>query len=174
MVVGARAAAGTPCAGQTPVNLCSGGVGSERGRTVEAGVAFIAAGASVGAGPSVCVLWRCQGASNTWPCYSTQVLAPAEQPNVRIFPYDLCKISSLHLELSSSCEFQGEIGSGLEDIVAPSLVCLHCSSHDKTNDKRVKQPWFGFKLLRVVPWVVWLLFVIWTTWFWRQQKGEHF
>jgi hypothetical protein len=47
-VVGARAAAGTPFPGQTPVNLCSGRVGSARGRTVEAGVGFIAAG--VGAG----------------------------------------------------------------------------------------------------------------------------
>jgi hypothetical protein len=54
---------------------------------------------------------------------------------VRILPYDLCKISSLHLELSSSCEFQGEIGSGLEDMVAPILVCLHCSPRDKTDAK---------------------------------------
>jgi hypothetical protein len=81
------------------------------------------------------VLWRCQGASNTWSCYSAQVLAPAEQPNVWILLYDLCKISSLHLELSSSCEFQGEIGSVMEDLVAPSLVCLHCSSRDKTDAK---------------------------------------
>jgi hypothetical protein len=54
---------------------------------------------------------------------------------VRILPYYLCKISSLHLELSSSCEFQGEIGSVLEDMVAPSLVCLHYSSRDKTDAK---------------------------------------
>jgi hypothetical protein len=46
----ARAAAGTPCAGRTPVNLCSGGVGSERGCTVKAGVGFIVVGAGVGAG----------------------------------------------------------------------------------------------------------------------------
>jgi hypothetical protein len=105
------------------------------------------------------VLWRCQGASNRWPCYSAQVLAPAEQPNVRIFPYDLCKFSSLHLELSSSCEFQGKIGSGLEDMVAPSLVCF-------------KPPWFCFKLFRGVPCVVWLLFVIWTLRIWLQQLNE--
>jgi hypothetical protein len=54
---------------------------------------------------------------------------------MRILPYDLCKISSLHLELSSSCKFQGEIGSRLEDMVAPSLVCLHCSTRDKTDAK---------------------------------------
>jgi hypothetical protein len=81
------------------------------------------------------MVWCCQGTSNTWSCYSAQVLAPAEQPNVRILPFDLCKISFLHLELSSSCEFKGEIGSGLEDMVAPSLVCLYCSSRDKTDAK---------------------------------------
>jgi hypothetical protein len=32
------------------------------------------------------VLWRCQGASNTWSFHSAQVLAPAEQPNVLILP----------------------------------------------------------------------------------------
>jgi hypothetical protein len=43
-VVGARVAAATPFSGQTPVNLCSGGVRSERGRTVKTGVGFIDAG----------------------------------------------------------------------------------------------------------------------------------
>jgi hypothetical protein len=74
MVAGARAAAGTPCAERSPVNLCSGGVESERGRTVKAGVGFIGAGMGVGAGSGEArrtrgrapgVLWRCQGASNT-------------------------------------------------------------------------------------------------------------
>jgi hypothetical protein len=37
----ARAAAGTTCAEGTPVNWRSGGVGSERGCTVEAEVGFI-------------------------------------------------------------------------------------------------------------------------------------
>jgi hypothetical protein len=77
------------------------------------------------------VLWRAQSTSNTCPLLSALVLAPAEQPNVRILPYGLCKISSLHLGLPSSCEFQEEIGSGLGDMVAPSLVCLHCSTRDK-------------------------------------------
>jgi hypothetical protein len=48
MVVGSRAAAGTPCAERSPVNLRSGEVESERGRTIEASVGFISAGASVG------------------------------------------------------------------------------------------------------------------------------
>jgi hypothetical protein len=118
MVVGSRAAAGTPCGERSLVILRSGEVESERGHTVKASVGFIGV-----------------GASNTWLCYSAQVLAPAEHPNVRILPNGLCKISSLHLELPSSCEFQGEIRSGLEDMVAPSLVCLHCSSRDKTYAK---------------------------------------
>jgi hypothetical protein len=48
MVAGARAAAGTPCAERLPVNLCSGGVESERGCTVKAGVGFIGVGTGVG------------------------------------------------------------------------------------------------------------------------------
>jgi hypothetical protein len=54
MVVGARAAAGTPCAGQTPVILRSGEVESERGRTVEALAGFIGAGVGSGTG----LAWR--------------------------------------------------------------------------------------------------------------------
>jgi hypothetical protein len=49
-VVGSRAAAGTPCAGQTPVILRSSEVESERGRTVEALAAFIGAGTGSGMG----------------------------------------------------------------------------------------------------------------------------
>jgi hypothetical protein len=49
-VAGARAAAGTPCAERTLVNWRSGGVGSERGCMVEAGVGFIVAGAGMGVG----------------------------------------------------------------------------------------------------------------------------
>ena len=64
-MVGARAAAGTLCARQTPVILCSGEVESERGHTVEALAGFI--GAGVGAGSSVA--WR--GAARAGP--STEV-----------------------------------------------------------------------------------------------------
>jgi hypothetical protein len=94
-VVGSRAAAGTPCAERSPVNLRSGGVESERGCTVKAGVSFIGAGAGTGSclarhglRGAECrgVLWRRQGASNTWPFLSTRVLALVVQPNVRISP----------------------------------------------------------------------------------------
>jgi hypothetical protein len=47
-VVGSRAAAGTPCIERSPVNLRSGKIESERGRTVEASVGFIGAGADTG------------------------------------------------------------------------------------------------------------------------------
>ena len=52
------------------------------------------------------VLWRAQSASNTWRVASARVLRSAERPGVRILPYRLWEISSLHLELPSSCEFQ--------------------------------------------------------------------
>jgi hypothetical protein len=55
--VGARAAAGTPCVGQTPVILRSGEVESERGRTVEALAGFIGAGA----GNDIGSAWRDAG-----------------------------------------------------------------------------------------------------------------
>jgi hypothetical protein len=64
MVVGSCAAAGTPFSGKTPVNSCSGRVGSEWGRTVETGVGFIAMGVGLSqrdaarAGPSD---WACSG-----------------------------------------------------------------------------------------------------------------
>jgi hypothetical protein len=54
MVVGSRVAAGTPCAGQTPVILRSDEVESERGHTVEASAGFIGAGAGGGTGST----WR--------------------------------------------------------------------------------------------------------------------
>jgi hypothetical protein len=89
MVVGSRAAAGTPCAERSPVNLRSGGVESERGCTVKAGVGFIGAVTgsclarhSARGAKRRGVLWRRQGASNTWPFPSARVLALAEQPNV--------------------------------------------------------------------------------------------
>jgi hypothetical protein len=48
-VAGARSAVGTPCIEGMPVKWRSGGVGSEQGCTVKAGVGFIVAGA----GPSI-------------------------------------------------------------------------------------------------------------------------
>ena len=119
------------------------------------------------------VLWRCQGASNTWSCSSAQVLAPAQVTTVRISPKVLCKISSWHLGLASLCKFQWKICPRSQDMWAPSLVCLHCSPVTKLMSNHVKRPRFEFKFFRDVPWVIWPLFVIWSKWFWRQHKGEH-
>jgi hypothetical protein len=44
------AAAGTPCAGRTPTNSCSGGAESERGSMVVASGSFIGAGVGAGSG----------------------------------------------------------------------------------------------------------------------------
>ena len=122
-MVGARAAAGTPCAEGTPAILRLGGAESERGCTIKALVGFIGADASVGAGSDIA--WRgragrapghaltCQGRSNTCAFSSALVQALAEQPNVRILPKILCKVSSMSLGLSSLCEFQVKIWSGL-------------------------------------------------------------
>jgi hypothetical protein len=67
---------------------------------------------------------------------------------VRILQYELYKISSLHLELSSSCEFQGEIESGLEDMVVRSLVCLHCSPRDKIDAKPFQTTMVWFQIFQ--------------------------
>jgi hypothetical protein len=58
-VVGSRAAAGTPCAERSLVNLRSGGVESERGCMVKASVDFIGVGAGVGA--KSCLARRTRG-----------------------------------------------------------------------------------------------------------------
>jgi hypothetical protein len=58
-VVGSRAAAGTLCAERSPVNLRSGGVESERGCTVKAGVGFIGTGTGTGMGS--CLARRTRG-----------------------------------------------------------------------------------------------------------------
>jgi hypothetical protein len=81
-VVDSQVAAGTPCAEQSPVILRSSEVEGMRGRTVEASVGFIGVGASGGTGLAWRgargaerwgVLWRCQGASNTWAFVSAPV-----------------------------------------------------------------------------------------------------
>jgi hypothetical protein len=92
-VAGDRAAAGTPCAGQTPAISCSGEVESARERMTEALAGFIGVGVGAGRGHgrglargarsrALGVLWRVQGASNTWRCSSTHVQKLAEIANV--------------------------------------------------------------------------------------------
>jgi hypothetical protein len=123
MVVGARVAAGTLCAEGTPTISCAGGAESERGSTINASVCFIGTGAGVGAvsgvvrrgrvGPSAGVCSSMLGQVEHVCVFFCPSQALAEQPNVRISPKILCKVSSMSLGLSSLCEFQVKIWSGL-------------------------------------------------------------
>jgi hypothetical protein len=47
----------------------------------------------------------------------------------------LVQISSWHLGLATICELQWEICPSLGDMRAPSWVCRHCSTRDKTDVK---------------------------------------
>ena len=75
-MVGSRAAAGTPCAEQSPVNLRSGEVESERGCTVEASVSFI------GAGVGTSLAWR--GAERAGPSAGACSGAPERVEHVGV------------------------------------------------------------------------------------------
>jgi hypothetical protein len=116
MVVGFRAAAGTPCTERSPVNLRSGEVESERGRTVEASVGFIGAGMSV----VMSLAWR--SAVRTVPSAGACSSAPERVEHVGVcfclcsnvcrehkhanLAKGLVQISSWHLGLAIICEFQ--------------------------------------------------------------------
>jgi hypothetical protein len=108
-------------------------------------MAFIATGTGVGAGLARRGAARVaerrgralarQNASNMCAFVSALVQTPAGITNVQISPRVLCKISSWHLGLASSCKFQGKICPRLQDMWAPNQVCRHCSSRDKTDVK---------------------------------------
>jgi hypothetical protein len=85
----------------------------------------------------------------------------------------LMQISSWHLGLARLCKFQWKICPRSQDMWAPSQVCRHCSPVTKPMSNHVKRPRFEFKFFREVPWVIWVLFYIWSKWFWCQHKGEH-
>jgi hypothetical protein len=141
----ACAAAGTLLTGRTPANSSSGWVSGTRGCTIEAGMAFIGADAGVDARFARCGASRVGGAPRA--CSG----APERVEHVGVCFYlcssvcrdhkranlvkGLVQISSWHLGLASLCEFQWEICPSLEDMRAPSWVCRHCSSRDKTDVK---------------------------------------
>jgi hypothetical protein len=108
-----------PCAEQSPVNLRSGEVEGERGRTVEASVGFIGAGAGVGTS----LAWRgvvrtgssaraCSGAperiEHVGICFCLCSNACRDHKRANLAK-SLAQISSWHLGLSIMCEFQWEI-----------------------------------------------------------------
>jgi hypothetical protein len=90
----ACAAAGTLLSGQTPVNLCSGWVRDARGCTVEARVAFISAGTSVGAGLAWHGVARVGGALRA--CFG---VARARRTRGRVYLPEF-----LRLQSSKTCE----------------------------------------------------------------------
>jgi hypothetical protein len=136
-MVSPRAAAGTPCAERSPVNLRSGEVECERGRTVEASVGFIGAGAGVGTvlawrgavrvGPSV---GACSGVpervEHVGVCFCLYSDACRDHKRANLAK-GLVQISSWHLGLAIVCEFQWEICPSSQDMRAPNRVCQHCS-----------------------------------------------
>jgi hypothetical protein len=144
-VVGSRATAGTPCAERSPVNLRSGEVESERGRTVEASVGFISAGVGGGLG----LAWRgtvragpsaraCSGAlervEQVGVCFYLCSNACRDHKRANLTK-GLVQISSWHLGLALMCEFQWEICPSSQDMRAPNRVCRHCSPRDKMDVK---------------------------------------
>jgi hypothetical protein len=139
----ACAAAGTLLTGQTLANSSSGWVSDAQGCTVEAGMAFIATGAGVGAGFARHGAARVAGALRAFSgapehvehvcvCFCPCSNACWDQKHADLAKV-LCKISSWHLGLASSCKFQGKICPRSQDMWAPSQVCRHCSSRDKTD-----------------------------------------
>jgi hypothetical protein len=129
-VVGSRVAAGTPCAEQSLVNWHSGEVESERGRTIEASVGFIGAGASGGTG----LAWHdmvhagsSAGACSCAPervehvgvclCLCSNVCRDRKCANLAM---SLAQISSWHLGLALMCDFQWEIRPSSEDLRTPN------------------------------------------------------
>jgi hypothetical protein len=160
-VVGSRAAAGTPRAEQSSVNLRSGEVESERGRTVEASVGFIGAGAGVGTG----LAWRgavragsSAGACSSAPervehvgvcfCLCSNACRDRKRANLA---KSLAQISSWHLGLAIMCEFQWEICPSSQDMRMPNRVCHTVHPETKWMSNHVQRSWLGFKLFQGVP-----------------------
>ena len=144
MVV-ACAAAGTSLTGRTPANSSSGWVSGARGCTVKTGMAFIGAGmgvdarlarrgaARVGGAPRACSgAPECVEHVGVCFCLCSSVCRDYKLANLA---KGLVQISSWHLGLATMCEFQWEICPSLGDMRAPSWVCRHCSTRDKTDVK---------------------------------------
>jgi hypothetical protein len=171
-VVGSRAAAGTPCTEQSPMNLRSSEVESERGHTVEALVGFIGAGAGASMGTGLA--WRgvvhagssagaCSGATerveHVGVCFylCSSVCRDHKRANLAM---SLAQISSWHLGLAIMCEFQWEICPSSQDMRTPNRVCRTVHPETKWMSNHVKRSWLRFKFFQGAPKVIWLLFAI--------------
>jgi hypothetical protein len=151
-VVGSRAAAGTPCVEQSSVNLRSGEVESERGRTVDASADFIGAGAGMGTG----LAWR--GTVHTGPSAGACSSAPERVEHMGVcfclcsnacrdrkranLAKSLAQISSWHLGLAILCEFQWEICPSSQDMRTPNRV--YRTVHPRQNGYQIMSKGLGF------------------------------
>jgi hypothetical protein len=163
-VVGSRAAAGTPCAEQSPMILHSGEVESERGRTVEASVGFIGAGAgaSVGTGlawrgaarvgPSARACSGVAGARRTRGCVilpkflrllSTQTCESCHMACVRFLPYTYSYL--VHVSSKGIYALAWEIWRHQVSVVGT------VQPETKQVSTRVKWSWLWFKRFQCVP-----------------------
>jgi hypothetical protein len=133
-MVGSRAAAGTTCVERSPVNLRSSEVESERVRTIEASVGFISTSAGVGTG----LAWR--GAMRAGPSAGACPGVPERVEHVGVcfclcsnacrdhkrvnLAKGLVQISSWHLGLAITCEFQWEICGRTSKLLGPYAPVL--------------------------------------------------
>jgi hypothetical protein len=92
---------------------------------------------------------------------------------MQILPKIMCKVSSLSLGLSSLCEFQVKIWSGVGDMVAPSQVCLNCSARDKTHVKPCQMVLVWVQIFPGCALGFWRPFVNWTMLISHMQLSEH-
>jgi hypothetical protein len=125
------AAAGTTCTEQSPVNLRSGEVESERGRMVEASVGFIGAGVGTdsawrGAARTGSSIGACSGTPECVEhvgvcfCLCSNVCRDRKRANLAM---SLAQISSWHLGLALMFEFQWKIRPSSEDMWTPNRGC---------------------------------------------------
>jgi hypothetical protein len=159
MVVGSRAAAGTSCAEQLPVNLRFGEVESERGHTIEASVGFIGAGVGMGlawrgavrAGSSV---GACSGTpehvEHVGVCFCLCSTVCRDHKCVNL-AMRLAQISSWNLGLAIMCEFQWEICPSSQDMGMPNRVCFTIRPKTKWMSNHVQRSWLRFKFFQGVP-----------------------
>jgi hypothetical protein len=146
-------------------------------------MAFIAAGAGVGAGLARRGAARvagapraCSGApehvEHVCVCFCPCSNACWDHKLANLAKV-LCKISSWHLGLASSCKFQGKIFPRSQDMWAPSQVCRHYSSRDKTDVNPCQMALAWVQIFPGCALGSLATFVIWTKGFWCQHKGEH-
>jgi hypothetical protein len=143
------------------VNLRSGEVESERGRTVEASIGFIGAGAGVGTGSA----WRgvvcagsstraCSGAPERVEhvgvcfCLCSNICRDRKRANLAM---SLAQISSWHLGLAIMCKSQWEICPSSQDMGTPNRGCHTIHPETKGTSNHVKRFWLGFKFFQWVP-----------------------